>query len=283
VSLLHVKQSSPRLGGRWPLCYRPANQAADSPRATHQPVVAPRDAFDLGSPTRNRHGAVLSTVAGLRSSSTRGRPGDGRQRRISCRVKGSRKQAERPRNAKRAMPTKAQAREALLEAQGWSLQRPARKAIERDEAKIARWSPRTGHNLCKRPNAQSLAVFHRRIGSKADPAGPADLGSQGPDPRAAPPPLPARQGPAGGGLRHQAVHPGAGRAGLPARPPAGDGHGTTWAPITPATCMPGRRPNRGWSLRTCPPTRRNSTRWRGCGPTSRAAGWPTAAALAAPS
>jgi len=32
--------------------------------------------------------------------------------------------------------------------------------------------------LCKRPNAQSLAVFHRRVGRQADPAGAADLGSQ---------------------------------------------------------------------------------------------------------
>ena len=41
--------------------------------------------------------------------------------------------------------------------------------------------------MCKRPNAQSLALFHRRIGGQADPAGPADLGAQGPHAGAAPP------------------------------------------------------------------------------------------------
>jgi hypothetical protein len=43
--------------------------------------------------------------------------------------------------------------------------------------------------------------------------------------------------------------------------------GTTSAPITPATCRPGRPPSRGWSLRTCRRTRPSWTRWRGCGPT----------------
>jgi hypothetical protein len=45
-----------------------------------------------------------------------------------------------------------------------------------------------------------------------------------------------------------------------------------------ATCTPGRPPSRGWSLRTRRRTRRSWTPWRGCGPTCRAASWPTAAA-----
>ncbi len=92
-------------------------------------------------------------------------------------------------------------------------------------------------------------MLRRRVGRQADPPGAPDLGAQGPHAGAAPPlpawqadldvrpgGLPARPGrprragsldglrPAGGRLRHQAVHPRAGRAGPPARPPAGDGH-----------------------------------------------------------
>jgi hypothetical protein len=36
--------------------------------------------------------------------------------------------------------------------------------------------------LCKRPNAQSLALFHRRVGSTADPAGAADWAPKGKTP-----------------------------------------------------------------------------------------------------
>jgi hypothetical protein len=94
----------------------------------------------------------------------------------------------------------------ILKRMRWSLQRPARKAVERNEAEIARWVAQDGPRIAQRPNAQSLALFHRRVGRTADPAGAAHLGTQGPHAGAAPP-LPAWQA---------AVDVRAG--GLPARP-----------------------------------------------------------------
>ena len=51
----------------------------------------------------------------------------------------------------------------LLKAMGWSLQRPARKATERDAAEIARWAAEEWPRIVQtpKPNAQSLAVLHR--------------------------------------------------------------------------------------------------------------------------
>src|SRR5215216_860132 len=137
----------------------------------------------------------------------------------------------------------------LLKPMRWSRQRPARKAIERDEAEIARWVAQEWPRIKQRPNAQSRALLCRRVGGQADPAGAADLGTARADAGAAPPlpawqaavdvragGLPARPGrpggagdldglrAAGGRLRHPPVHPGAGWPGPPARPPAGHGH-----------------------------------------------------------
>jgi transposase len=63
----------------------------------------------------------------------------------------------------------------ILKAMRWSLQRPARKAVERDEAEIARWVAQEWPRIAQRPNAQSLAVLRRRVGRQAAPprcAGP---------------------------------------------------------------------------------------------------------------
>ena len=57
----------------------------------------------------------------------------------------------------------------LLKAMRWSLQRPARKAVERDEAEIARWVAQEWPRISKRPNAQSLALLRRRGGVKLTP------------------------------------------------------------------------------------------------------------------
>jgi hypothetical protein len=74
-----------------------------------------------------------------------------------------------------------------------SQQRRARKTVERNEAEIARWVARgVAADRAKHPNAQSLALLHRRIGRQADPAGAADLGAQGQDTGAVPP-VPAWQ------------------------------------------------------------------------------------------
>jgi transposase len=80
----------------------------------------------------------------------------------------------------------------ILKQMRWSLQRPARKAVERNEQEIARWVAEEWPRMVQHPNAQSLALLRRRIGSKADSAGPADLGTQGRHAGAAPP-LPAWQ------------------------------------------------------------------------------------------
>ena len=55
----------------------------------------------------------------------------------------------------------------ILKAMRWSLQRPTRKALERDEAEIAWWSPRSGRRSSNRPNAQSLALRGRRVGGSS--------------------------------------------------------------------------------------------------------------------
>jgi transposase len=57
----------------------------------------------------------------------------------------------------------------ILKRRRWSLQRPARKAVERNEAEIAGGLPRSGRGSSKRPNAQSLALLHRRIGRQRVP------------------------------------------------------------------------------------------------------------------
>jgi hypothetical protein len=75
----------------------------------------------------------------------------------------------------------------ILKTMRWSLQRPARKAVERNQAEIGRWVAEAWPRIKQTPNAQSLALLHRRIGRQADPAGAADLGAQGQDAGAAPP------------------------------------------------------------------------------------------------
>jgi hypothetical protein len=172
----------------------------------------------------------------------------------------------------------------ILKAMRWSLQRPARKAIERDEAKIARWVAEDWPQLVQTPDAQSLAVFHRRIGTgvKLTPPVRRTWAPRGRMPVLR---LPYRRG------KQISM------CGLVAYRPGQDGHdepaawmgfdllegaydtrqcirvldglgsqlgtsrspssGTTSAPITRATCTPGRPPSRGWRWSTCRRTRRS--------------------------
>ena len=47
----------------------------------------------------------------------------------------------------------------------WSRQRPARKAVERNEAEIARWVAQEWPRIVQCPNAQSLALLIDESGS----------------------------------------------------------------------------------------------------------------------
>jgi hypothetical protein len=70
----------------------------------------------------------------------------------------------------------------------WSRQRPSRRAVERNEAEIARWVAEGWSSLC---NARTRSAWLCLLmhGGEADPAGAADLGTAGIDAGATPPGL----------------------------------------------------------------------------------------------
>src|SRR5216684_3174605 len=78
----------------------------------------------------------------------------------------------------------------ILRRLGWSLQRPARRARERDEAAIARWKTRRWAQLKKRPPPPRVARLRRRKWPLAAARRPPDLGPPRRDPD-----LDARRGP----------------------------------------------------------------------------------------
>ncbi len=65
----------------------------------------------------------------------------------------------------------------VLQPLGWSRQRPARRAQERDEAAIARWVRVRWPQVKKRPEAESLAVFCGRKRFLAASPPPSHLGT----------------------------------------------------------------------------------------------------------
>jgi transposase len=68
---------------------------------------------------------------------------------------------------------------------GWSLQRPERRASERDEEAIARWVAQEWPRIKRGSRGIGLDRLLRRIGRLADPTGPPDLVTPGPHPGAA--------------------------------------------------------------------------------------------------
>ena len=70
----------------------------------------------------------------------------------------------------------------ILRRLGWSLQRPARRARERDDAAIAQWKTRRWTQLKKTPDAST-----RGSSSKTKVASRSSRSSAAPGPRAAPP------------------------------------------------------------------------------------------------
>src|SRR5512132_4709030 len=75
----------------------------------------------------------------------------------------------------------------LLRRLGWSPQRPARRASERDEAAIARWRAQEWPRIKGGAEARRVAVLSGRAGRFAAPAGAAYLGAAGADSAPAPP------------------------------------------------------------------------------------------------
>jgi transposase len=69
---------------------------------------------------------------------------------------------------------------------GWSLQRPERRASERDEEAIARWIQQEWPRIKRGRRRNGLACLLRRIGRLADPAGAPDLVPPGSHAGAAP-------------------------------------------------------------------------------------------------
>jgi hypothetical protein len=65
---------------------------------------------------------------------------------------------------------------------GWTLQRPERRASERDEEAIARWVAQDWPRIKKGPPRFGLAGLLRRISRLADPTGPPDLVTTRPQP-----------------------------------------------------------------------------------------------------
>jgi transposase len=74
----------------------------------------------------------------------------------------------------------------ILRKLGWSLQRPARRARERDEAAIAQWKSERWPRLKKRPAAAGLARLRRRKRRLAAAGRPPHVGPsrRNPDPEA---------------------------------------------------------------------------------------------------
>lgn len=75
----------------------------------------------------------------------------------------------------------------LRERLGWSRQRPARRAIERDDEAIATWVKQDWPRIKKRAAPRRLDHLPRRERVLPAPPGERDLGAQGPHPRAATP------------------------------------------------------------------------------------------------
>ena len=63
---------------------------------------------------------------------------------------------------------------------GWSVQRPKRRAAERDQDAIDRWVKERWPQILQRPTAQSLPGLVRRERAQPDPECAPDLGVQGP-------------------------------------------------------------------------------------------------------
>ncbi len=75
----------------------------------------------------------------------------------------------------------------VLHQMGWSRQRPARRAVERDDEAIARWASEDRPRIKKRPQTQNLDLLPRRERLQPPPLGEVDLGAQGQDAGAAAP------------------------------------------------------------------------------------------------
>src|SRR6266487_3419041 len=75
----------------------------------------------------------------------------------------------------------------LRERLGWSRQRPARRALERNEEAIAAWVKRDWPRIKKRPAPRRLDLLPRRERVLPPPPGEGDLGTQRTDPGAAAP------------------------------------------------------------------------------------------------
>src|SRR5213592_2718150 len=131
----------------------------------------------------------------------------------------------------------------LLRALDWSPQKPERRAVERNEREIQRWSKRNGLALKKSLPAEGASGFPRRNRLSDDPSGVSHLGSSRPDPRF----LSTRRVPSEGLLYWRA-----GRASptpptsllLPFAPEREHQHGSSPG-LSPATAPPVARKPRG--------------------------------------
>ena len=74
----------------------------------------------------------------------------------------------------------------LLHALGWSPQKPARRAVERDEEAIRGWVKQTWPALKKSPPAERLADFPRRMRLSHGAVGSPQLAAPRPDTRGGP-------------------------------------------------------------------------------------------------
>ena len=70
----------------------------------------------------------------------------------------------------------------ILRQMGWSRQRPARRAVERDDEAIANWVKKEWPRVKKRPTSQGLDLLPRRERVQPPPLGEGDMGAERPDP-----------------------------------------------------------------------------------------------------
>lgn len=75
----------------------------------------------------------------------------------------------------------------ILRAMGWSRQRPARRAVERDEQAIANWVKHEWPRVKNRQAPQRLDLLPRRVGLQSPPLGEGHVGAEGEDPGASSP------------------------------------------------------------------------------------------------
>ena len=75
----------------------------------------------------------------------------------------------------------------ILRQMGWSRQRPARRAVERDDEAIARWVAEDWPRVKKRPSQERVDLLPGRVGVLAPPLCEVHLGPEGEDPGAASP------------------------------------------------------------------------------------------------